>query len=188
MKVAFDIPWYQYALIVDIAEKMQFRGQWLGKTALQKFIYLLEMLYNVPCGYSFTLYIHGPFCSDIMNDLDYVNALNGVEVEFEQNMNGYRITPGSSGGEIKEKAQDFLSSYNYYVEKILEDFGSMRARDLELRSTIVFIDRDARISGRKFDRNRFIEEIKGIKPHFSVREIELALTELESKNYIANRN
>lgn len=188
MKATLDIPWYQYALIVELAEKMQLKGHWLGKTALQKFIYLLEMVYNVPCGYFFTLYIHGPFCSDIMNDLDYVSALNGVKVEYDYNMNGYRITPGSSGKEIKNKAQDFLSVNEQHIEKMLQDFGLLRTRDLELRSTIVFIDRDAKISGREFDRNEFIQEIKGIKPHFSRQEIEFALDELESKGYVEKRD
>jgi len=47
MRLALDIPWYRYALIVALAEKMQGKGYWFGKTALQKLVYLLGAIYKV---------------------------------------------------------------------------------------------------------------------------------------------
>ncbi|KYH32782.1 hypothetical protein [Neomoorella mulderi] len=37
------------------------------------------------------MYIHGPFCADLMGDLYYVNALRGVEVQYDSLSNGYKI-------------------------------------------------------------------------------------------------
>ena len=184
MRILLDIPWHQYALVVLLAEKMEEKKQWFGKTALQKFIFLLQTIYHVPCGYQFSLYIHGPFCSDLMADLDYVNSLQGVSINFDSTANGYKISPGKAGEILKNKAEDFLTKYLGQINDMIEDFGSMRTRDLELRSTAVYIDRDIRESDRNLSRKEFIQEIKSIKPHFSEAEIECALTELENKGFI----
>ncbi|OIQ10503.1 hypothetical protein [Neomoorella thermoacetica] len=187
MTISLNIPWHQYALIVVLAEKMQEKKRWFGKTALQKLIYLLEAIYKVPCGYEFSLYIHGPFCADLMGDLDYVNALRGVEVQYDPLSNGYKITPGEAGDTIKVRAKDFLLKYGKEIDSIMEEFGPMRARDLELRSTIVYVDRDNSASGRELTKRDFIEEIKEIKPHFTEAEIEQVFNELCEKGYIKQR-
>ncbi|KYH32781.1 hypothetical protein [Neomoorella mulderi] len=60
----------------------------------------------------------------------------------------------------------------------------MRARGLELRSTIVYVDRDNSASGRELTKRDFIEEIKEIKPHFTEAEIKQVFNELCEKGYI----
>jgi uncharacterized protein YwgA len=187
MNVALNIPWHQYALIVVLAEKMYDKGYWFGKTALQKLVYLLETVYKVPCGYQFSLYIHGPFCGELMDDLDYVNALGGVSVNFDHRINGYSISPAAGGKIIKSKAEDFLATYEAQIDKLLDDFGAMKARDLELCSTIVFVDRDAQKKKRNLTRKEFIQEVQSVKPHFPNTEIQSALAELEDKGYVVRR-
>ena len=182
-----NIPWHQYALIVLLTEKMQENRQRFGKTALQKLIYLLQTVFKVPVGYQYSLYIHGPFCSELMDDLDYVSCIGGVAVTMDQGSNGYSISPAHDAALIKNKAQDFLTTYQPQIKKLLAEFGSMRVRDLELRSTIIFVDRDAVTSNREITRNDFIQEIKSIKPHFSYEEIKEAMEELESHGYIERR-
>jgi hypothetical protein len=60
-------------------------------------------------------------------------------------------------------------------------------RELELRSTIIFVDNDAVTSGREITRNDFIQEIRSIKPYFSYEEIKEAMEELESRGCIERR-
>jgi len=185
--VKLNIPWHQYATIVYLTEQLQEKRQRFGKTALQKLIFLLQTVFKVPVGYQFTLYTHGPFCSELMDDLDYVNYIDGVSVSIDPDCSGYVISPASKAVLIKEKANDFLTTYRPQIEKLLAEFGSMRVKDLELRSTIIFVDRDAVNSGREISRNDFIQEIKSIKPHFSYGEIQKAITELEARSYIEKR-
>jgi hypothetical protein len=63
----------------------------------------------------------------------------------------------------------------------------MKARDLELRSTIVFVDRDAQKKKRNLTRKEFIQEVQSVKPHFPNTEIQSALAELEDKGYVVRR-
>lgn len=184
MRLALDIPWHRYALIVALAEKMQGKGYWFGKTALQKLVYLLGAIYKVPCGYQYSLYIHGPYCSELTDDLDYMNALGAVSVDFDSRVNGYSISPAPGKDVIKSKAEEFLAVHQEHINKLLDEFGYMKTRDLELRSTIVYIDRAAHREKRNLSGREFIQEIHGIKPHFSVLEIESAVAELEAKGYV----
>lgn len=182
-----NIPWHQYALIVYLAEQMEESAQWFGKTALQKLVYLLQTLFGVPVGYQYSLYIHGPFSKELMDDVDYLDGIGGLEVSFDQNANGYKIRPAQGADKIKAKAQDFLDNYRPQINQLLGKFGSMRARELELRSTIVFIDRYAVQTNREMTRQEFAQEVSSIKPHFSWAEIEEAITELEGQDYITRR-
>lgn len=186
-KIKLNIPWHQYALIVLLTEKMQENRQRFGKAALQKLIYLLQTVFKVPVGYQYSLYIHGPFCSELMDDLDYVSCIGGVVVTMDQDSSGYSILPSHNAVLIKNKGQDFLTTYQPQIKKLLTEFGSMRVRDLELRSTIIFVDRDAVTSNREIKRIDFIQEIKGIKPHFSYEEIKKTVAELEGRGYIERR-
>lgn len=182
-----NIPWYRYALIVYLTERMQEKGRRFGKTALQKLVYLLQTIYQVPLGYHFSLYMYGPFCNDLMDDLDYVSCIGGVDVTMEGGASGYTISLSSNAEIIKDKGREFLKDYQSQIEELLGAFGAMRVRDLELRSTIIFVDRDAVAGARKLGREDFIQEIKSIKPHFSYDEINQAVDELESLGYIERR-
>ena len=56
MRDNLQIPWEQYGLIVDLTQRLKDKRPQLGKTALQKLVYLLQHVYNVECGYDFSLY------------------------------------------------------------------------------------------------------------------------------------
>lgn len=182
-----SIPWQRYALIVFLTEKVRNFRQQFGKTALEKLIYLLQEIFDVPIGYQYSLYFHGPFSSGLLDDLDYLDYLGGVKVITEHLSNGYDILPSDKADLIKEKAQDFLVRYQTKIEELLKIFGSLRVKDLELCSTIVFVDRDLKGSGRSIAKSDFVKEIKGIKPHFSNEEIEKKINDLENLGYIEKR-
>ena len=51
----------------------------LGRTALMKCLFFLKVVKHVPLPYSFGLYTYGPFDSDVLDDLQYAEALGAVE-------------------------------------------------------------------------------------------------------------
>ena len=81
-----------------------------------------------------------------------------------------------------------MTNYQPQIDELLETFGDMCVRDLELRSTIIFVDRDAVAGSREIGREDFVQEIKSIKPHFSCEEIDRAVEELEALGFIEKRN
>jgi len=82
MGCTINIPWHRYALIAELTQRLEGKSSQFGKTSLQKIIYLLQELSGVTTNYQFSLYTHGPFTGQILGDLDLVEALGAVRVQY----------------------------------------------------------------------------------------------------------
>ena len=174
----------RFGIIAELAHRADKRGLSLGKVALQKHVYLLQTLFDVDCGYDFTLYTYGPFSSRLLNDLDTVEFLDGVEVHYLGGLNGYRIEPGDNNELIRKNASKFIAKASKAIDKVLDEFGNYSAKDLELYATIVYAEREAREDDVKVPEKKLVEVVQGIKPHFSDTVILGAVRKLESSDYI----
>ena len=126
-----EIPWERYALVSEIVRRFAESHRRLGKTALQKMVFLLQRLYGVDCGYSYTLYTYGPYCADVARDLDVVAAFGGAEVLYDWGINGYCIRPGAANAELRQGAVGFLDQIAYHLDRLILDFGRFNAKDLD---------------------------------------------------------
>lgn len=183
MKHNIDLPWNKYGVIAELASRLPSKSPQFGKTVLQKIVFLLEKIYNVNLGYEFKLHTHGPFSAELLDDLDYTQALGGVLVQYVQ-AGGYEISPGSENSRLREKADDFLKGNIMIIAKAIDEFGGFSAKDLELQSTIIFVDQDIKQAGQSIPRERFILLINEIKPHFTKEAIGSTLDNLKGKGYL----
>src|ERR1017187_3237312 len=101
----------------------------LGRTAVMKLFYFLQVLKGVPLGYRFTLYSYGPFDSDVLADLGSAEALGAVKSELERYSGGYwyKIRPDDHADWIRERATSFLAKYQTDVNWVVEKFGGLRS-------------------------------------------------------------
>jgi uncharacterized protein YwgA len=165
-----EFPWHRFAVIADLAERAP--SSRLGRTALMKFAYFLQVVREVPLGYDFTLYAYGPFDSDLLDDLDYAQSLGAVTVTpVARGQNyGYDIQPGEEAGWIKEKATRFLSQHRDALDWVVQEFGGQSAAELELASTMVYVDREAWTAGEKLTPQELTRRVLAVKPRFSEAE------------------
>lgn len=181
-----DFPWQRYGLIVELTRRAKDMCPQFGKTMLQKMIYLLQDLYHIDVGYSFSLYTYGPFSPQILQDLDFVETLKGVNViSVSSRTGGYSILPGEKPDIFREKAKDFLNkpSVKAALGKLIADFASCSAKELELGSTVVYVYNEIKKSG-KVTRTKILKSVREIKPHFSETDIGDAEMKLETKGYL----
>lgn len=186
MKINIDIPWNRYGLISELTSRLKDKCPQFGKTILQKMVYLLQEVYGVKCGYQFDLYTYGPFTSQLLQDLDLVETLNGVRIaSVVSAMGGYHIEPGERNEELREKAGEFLKSSDVSeaIDNLISNFGSFNAKELELLSTIVYVDRDMKDKG--LSREKLIQMVGDIKPKFANSEIKDAVSTLETRKIIS---
>jgi uncharacterized protein YwgA len=173
-----EMSWDRYGLIAEIVERFNAANYRLGKTALQKMIFLLQRSFEVDCDYSYTLYTYGPYSADVARDLDVVAGLGAAQIGYDFGFAGYEIHPGPAGAELRERAKGFLSKIGPKLDQLIAEFGGFSAKDLELRSTIVYL------SKRGQDKRKMVEQVHEVKPHFSRTQIEAAVSELEGKGYV----
>lgn len=162
-----EISKQRLALIPVLAGKH--KDKYIGRTALMKYMYFLQTLRNVPLGYNFSLYTYGPFDPDVLFDLNVSVATHVCEATLEQHVGGYgyKIIPKANAETIKTENKEFLDKYKEDIDWLFEKFGEYRSADLELVSTIIYVDREFFEKKAKDENKVLVDTIHGIKPHFS---------------------
>jgi uncharacterized protein len=161
-------------------------GQELGRTAVMKLLYFLQELKAVPLGYDFRLYSYGPFDSDVLSDLATA-ASQGIVKEdtvIYPKGYGYKIAPTTRANQMSEDLVSQNSELTVKVDEILASFGSLSAANLELLSTILYVDREFSQSGSLSSKTAITERVREIKPHFTESTIQLRVNEFQSKGWL----
>ena len=178
-----DSVWKRLGLICSLVEKSKGKA---GRTALMKFAYFLKELKGVPLDYRFTLYTYGPFDSRVLDDLSYAEALDAVEgtlVPFPGGY-GYEYSLGPKGEQLKNLAQEFLEKYERDIASVVQEFGSRNAGELEMISTIVYVDRSAKERGSRNSMDELSEKVFKIKPHLNLTDVRGEVENLHEREYL----
>jgi hypothetical protein len=134
-----------------------------------KYMYFLQVVRGVPLGYNFSMYSYGPFDSDVLADLSSGEMLNIVAVtpvEFVGGY-GYRIRPGERAECAKREAAKFLADHSEDVDWLFSVFGNLNSAELELTSTIVYVDREFAERKEHGSISDIAARVNEIKPHFT---------------------
>ena len=178
-------PWERYGLIVELTKRMQDVSPQFGKTAIQKMVFLLQEIYGVELGYDYSFYTYGPFSFDLSRDLKLIEYHGGLDISFvNSGTRGYRVKPGNKSDLFYEKAAHAICREGLNLDMAIGEFGAYNARELELRSTIIYTDRDLEINRKQYGRDDFIKLIHNLKPHFELSYIAEVVADLKDKDFI----
>jgi uncharacterized protein len=158
----------------------------LGRTAVMKCLFFLKVLKHVPMSYSFELYTYGPFDSNVLDDLQYAEALGAVKstlVEYTR-ARGYEYQGGSKIEEVENQAREFLSRYEESIDWVLNEFGRRSAIDLEMISTLVYIDRLTNGKKSRATIADLARKVHAVKPHLALDTIEREAGTLKDKGLL----
>ena len=177
-------PHERLALISCLAESSP--SHYIGRTALMKYMYFLQTLRNVPLGYRFTLYSYGPFDSEVLSDLSRAESMNAVSSEAVLYPGGYGYEIRSADGNewLQKRASDFLSKHKTDIDWVIQHFGTLTSAQLELASTIIFVDREAAIGKEELTLNAIAKRVQDLKPHFSNQQIQLLAERLANERLL----
>lgn len=173
-----------YGLLALFAKLSARRHFSLGRTKVQKLVFLLNELMGIDSGYKFHFYTYGPFSSELAGDIDYLDRINVLKVEEISGGEGYLVTAGSQAEKVEKMVQDRLAALSGDVEKIVDEFGACSARDLEMIATLIFVIKyDPKFSG---DIGELIVKAKELKPKFSENEIKMKVNFLSEKKFLSD--
>jgi hypothetical protein len=164
------------AIIVELAK----RCNNLGRTALMKYCYFLQVLRGVPLGYRFSLYSYGPFDSDVLADLDAAESIGGVtsSVIYFSGGYGYKIESGARAERLEEICRAFLRAHQADLDWLVQEFGGWSPGDLELASTLIYSDREAEDGGETLTIAQLAKRVNELKPRYQLSKIEDLATSL----------
>ncbi len=173
-----DIPWEKYGVIVELTRRIQDQSPQFGKTVMQKLVYLLTTIYGVPTGYEHTLYTYGPYSEELASDVANVAAMEGIEISHGVK-NGFEIKLAKNHDWVSGKSTKFINENRTKIDSLIRDFGSFNARELELRSTLIFLTKS-----EAFSREKLTKQLIELKPYFTEKEVYFAIDELIDKGFI----
>lgn len=160
----------------------------IGRTALMKYLYFLQVIRNVPLEYNFSLYSYGPFDSDVLADLSTAEALDIVAatpIEFSGGY-GYQIRTGSGASSAKGKADLFLKGHRSDIEWLFSTFGDLNSAQLELASTIVYVDRELEDHKQTAPESDVAARVCEIKPHFTKEQVQRFVQRLMKQHLLTS--
>ena len=171
------------AVIIELAVRLSDR---LGRTGVMKCMYLLQTLAGLKLGYQFRLYTYGPYDGQVLDDLCVAEALGAVRSKaFDwQGGTGYVITAGPSSEAALTRARRYLDSASKAIDWVVNKFGSQPASELELASTVIFVDQAFHGSGEKISTAELARRVHDIKPHHGLDKIQSVIAELNGEGFL----
>jgi hypothetical protein len=171
------------ALIAELASRSPVA---LGRTALMKLCYFLQEVRRVPLGYRFSLFIYGPFDSRVLSDLGTAESFGAVEskIVYFSGGYGYEITKGKRSDAVREGGRAFLEQHRESIDWVLEEFGAHGSTELELESTIIFADREAREKKEELTVPALAKCVRDVKPHLREDKILEKTREMNAKRLL----
>ncbi len=158
----------------------------LGRTALMKYCYFLQVVRGVPLGYRFSLYSYGPFDSEVLADLDTAESMDGVKssVVYFPGGYGYQIRPGARAEKLTKLGEQFLRAHREDLEWLRREFGGSSPADLELASTLIYSDREAEDDEEELTLGQLAKRVNELKPRYTLAKIEDLAKRLHASGFL----
>ena len=178
---------WEHALLAKVVKEAaavaQKEGGYLGRTAIQKIVYFLQVL-DVPMRYRFEVCHYGPFCTTILGDLEWLMADEVITDSSPKPEKYSKYTPGPACDELIAKHAAKLRQYDGTVKSTVEVLLPLQPEHLELIATLDYAFREMKATlGKKPPKKKVIarfREFKGDK--FNEKEIAETYDRLEAAN------
>jgi len=159
----------RYAIIRCIVDKVKD----VGKIRMQKLVYFLQWIFNVPLGYDYKMHYYGPYSDELNDDLIAMQMNNNLEIGADPSGYGYHIIPGTEAVTTRD---EILGKYSENISKCLSEFDKFNPNELEIISTLHFAKYVAGVP----DEDKIIEKTSMLKPVFPKVTIKQTYKKLES--------
>ncbi len=150
----------------------------VGKTFIQKGVYLLQEGLGENLGYDYKLHRYGPYSEELDRDIDNLKNYGLIEVEQNQKGHGFRITTTDKGRSLLKENFSHYTVNDDKLRKISSLIGTEPVRKMELIGTVLYFSKKSK------DVSEIKRLVNTVKPHFSDSEIEEAVRVLGEKGII----
>ena len=150
----------RWAVVVQLVKSMKANEGWSGETHVQKTLFFLQELLNVPCGYQFVLYKHGPYSFDLHDDLG--RMLTNQVLRLEP-----RLPYGPSfgleevGNRVIQQKKAIVDQYRKNIHFIASALAKEDVRKLERLGTAFLLKKEFPSA----DEAALASKIVELKPH-----------------------
>jgi uncharacterized protein YwgA len=163
------------ALVLDFVRRLKDAGSWCGETHIQKSTYFLQEFMQVPLGFNFIFYKHGPFSFDLKDQLTALRG-NGLVERRSHEPYGPHLHASPSANDYLGLFPKTIGQYEPAMNFVVGKLASKNVPELERLSTALYV----RLEMPDQDNAARAKRITQLKPHVSNQDAMDALHEVES--------
>ena len=150
----------RWVVIGELVRSLREHQGWAGETHLQKTLYFLQELLQVPLGYDFVLYKHGPYDFDLHDELGGMLSNSILALEHMPPY-GPRFRVDEIGEKLIHQRKTEIALYSPRINFIAETLSKKDIRELERLGTALLLKRE--FPG--LDQASLTSKIVEAKPH-----------------------
>jgi hypothetical protein len=156
---------HKHALLLGMIETLRRRGSRTGKTHVIKGMMLAaaSKAFDVP--FEFFLYKHGPYSTDIEENLEEMQSYAAITVEPAFDGYGVIFQPGEMASYVKQRAP-LSEQEESGIERVCNFLQSKNVNQLERLATAAWIRTRMRIT----DHHEAALRLNALKPHVPLQE------------------
>ncbi len=167
------------AIVTQLVGKLREAGSWCGETHIQKAVYLMQDLLDVPTEYQFILYKHGPFSFDLSYELTSFRGDELLELQPQAPPYGPRYAVTALGRHLSEKFPKTLTKYAPAIQNVAEAIGEQTVGELERLATALYVTKRATDQHTGSVKSR-AKCLNRLKPHVLVEAATEAVEQIDA--------
>lgn len=162
------------AVLLSLMNEMREKGSWCGEIHIQKSVFFLQELMNVPLGLEFILYKHGPYSFDLADVVTALRADSLLEYKSRRPY-GPSLILTKTGEDFRNRYPKTLEKYADRMQFVAEKLGKMGVAELERQATALFV-----IFNENCDADSRASRIIELKPHIKIDQARDALENVDA--------
>lgn len=157
------------ALILFIVRKLSEQKGWHGTLFVQRFIYLLQELLDVPLDLFFILYKHGPYSFELEEILTFLLERRFLKLKVPRNQLSPTLVPGRHAAYYDKKFKMEKSLLDPKVAWLIEKVNKIPFGELTLVTYALYMLKQLQSQGK--DEKDLVSEMHKLRPVFSEKAI-----------------
>jgi uncharacterized protein YwgA len=161
------------AIVATLVKECRARNSFCGETMVQKSVFFLQNLLDVPLEFDYQLYIYGPFSFELQRHLSSMMADDMITVRSLEY--GSTFEPGEQVTYLEKHTANTIAEHREAIEFVIKHLAGRGVKQLERLATALYFTvttDDASVEGRS-------AKIREVKPHISDDEARKAVEEVD---------
>lgn len=139
------------ALVIKEARQVaDAEDNYVGRTAIQKIMYFLKIR-GIAMKYRFEIHHYGPFCQNIVTDLEWLTADNVIKDQSTNPGKYSNYAPDAAMEEILGVVSDLTEEERKIITDTTAELSRLKPKELELFATLDYLLREVTATGKKDD-------------------------------------
>jgi uncharacterized protein YwgA len=157
-------------VLLSLLEALRSRGSWCGETHIQKSTYFLQEMMEVPLGFEFVLYKHGPYSFDFSDEITALRADLLLDVRSRAPY-GPSLVPSETSASVLKNFPHTREQFDPAIQFVADRLADKNVAELEKLGTALFVTKSSPSEGADDRVDRFCK----LKPHIDAAEALRAL-------------